>query len=154
MPLISFVSPLRSQMCPCQTTWWPPLWVCCPPSFSTPTWAPRSAPWRTSSLSRASVATLCSACRWVPHNNKLTLMKQLRRTLPQVSHFVLSWNVKLRQENGSCKGSRAPDSGRFSGFFIPFFFLSLSESTELCTTDSFYLLNNMVQFFQDPFTCP
>ena len=54
----------RSQTCPCQTTWWSHPWACCPPSCSTPTWAPPCAPWRMSSQSRASADTWSSACRW------------------------------------------------------------------------------------------
>lgn len=63
-PLLLISLFLRSQTCLCQTTWWPPRWVCCPHSFSTHIWAPRCAPWRTSSPSRASAATSCSRCRW------------------------------------------------------------------------------------------
>lgn len=64
---------LRSQTCLCQTTWWPPRWVCCPLNFSTPIWARRFAPWRTSLLSRVSVATLCSPCRRVAADNTLSV---------------------------------------------------------------------------------
>lgn len=70
---LRFFFVLRSQTCLCQTTWWPPRWVCCPLNFSTPIWARRFAPWRTSLLSRASVATLCSPCRRVAADNTLTV---------------------------------------------------------------------------------